>query len=193
MALTGRSGSGKTTILRLIAGLEGWESGTLNLSGKDLTRLPPEKRGIGYVFQETELFPSLDILENAAFGLRMRGFDQVERAQLVMPWLERVGLSSRAHDSIFGLSGGERQRIAFTRSLCINPALILLDEPFTALDPTLRTEMRKSILDLLSGQPVPVLLVSHDAEDALELGAKVIQLVEAHTTRSWQGESGTYP
>ncbi|OFZ79262.1 MAG: hypothetical protein A2583_01255 [Bdellovibrionales bacterium RIFOXYD1_FULL_53_11] len=168
-AVSGRSGSGKTTLLRIIAGLERFDGagdfGRIMIGGDDVTRMPPEKRGIGYVFQDQALFPSMSVLDNAAFGLRMRGMGREERESLVMPWLEKTALAGQARGGVEKLSGGERQRLAFVRALVWKPRVILLDEPFSALDAGLRAAMRAELVSLHLLWPVPLLIVTHDVED----------------------------
>jgi putative spermidine/putrescine transport system ATP-binding protein len=163
--LVGPSGSGKTSLLRLIAGLESPDSGRVRIGSRDLTALAPEKRGIGMIFQEQALFPSMSSIENAAFGLRVRGVPRAERERQARGWLERLGLGSRADAAVGTLSGGERQRVAFVRALIWKPAVLLLDEPFSALDASLRDVLRQDLLSLHREWPVPLLMVSHDAED----------------------------
>ncbi|HUP56060.1 MAG TPA: ATP-binding cassette domain-containing protein [Bdellovibrionota bacterium] len=163
--LVGPSGSGKTSLLRLIAGLESPDSGRVRVGSRDLTALAPEKRGIGMIFQEQALFPSMSSIENAAFGLRVRGVPRAERERQAREWLERLGLGSRADAAVGTLSGGERQRVAFVRALIWKPTVLLLDEPFSALDASLRDVLRQDLLSLHREWPVPLLMVSHDAED----------------------------
>jgi ABC-type Fe3+/spermidine/putrescine transport system ATPase subunit len=164
-ALVGKSGMGKTTLLRLIAGLESPDAGKVFLGGEDVTSWEPQKRRIGFVFQEAALFPSLSVLGNAIFGLLQHGVARAQAEKLGMEWLSKVGLAARAQSSIAHLSGGEAQRVAFVRALIWKPQLILLDEPFSALDSELRQEVRSELLRLHQEWPVPLLLVSHDAQD----------------------------
>jgi ABC-type Fe3+/spermidine/putrescine transport system ATPase subunit len=182
-AVVGRSGSGKTTLLRLLAGLEPCVGGRITLEGRDLTALAPEKRGLGYVFQDQALFPALDVLGNVAFGLQARGVVRSEREDRARDWLARVGLADRARDDVRVLSGGERQRVAFARALVIQPAALLLDEPFSALDGVSRGELRSRLLELHSEWPVPLLLVTHDPEDARALANVRINFSEAENGR----------
>jgi putative spermidine/putrescine transport system ATP-binding protein len=163
--LVGPSGSGKTTLLRMIAGLEALDSGRIVVGSRDLSALPAERRGIGMIFQEQALFPSMSALENASFGLRVRHVPRAERERQARAWLERLGLGARADASVGTLSGGERQRVAFVRALIWKPAVLLLDEPFSALDASLRDFLRSDLLALHREWPVPLLMVSHDAED----------------------------
>jgi ABC-type sugar transport system ATPase subunit len=168
VVLWGPSGSGKSTLLRAIAGLETpglKSSGKILLGDRDLTLLPPQARDIGFVFQDQILFPNLSVLDNAAFGLKMRGVSKEKREAEARSWLSRVGLDSRVGASVDQLSVGERQRVAFVRALVWNPKIILLDEPFSALDPGLRVSMRSELLDLHRLAQVPMILVTHDQAD----------------------------
>jgi ABC-type sulfate/molybdate transport systems ATPase subunit len=168
-ALIGKSGIGKSTLLRLIAGLEPLDQGRVWIGDEDVTGLSPQKRRIGFVFQEAALFPSLDVLGNTIFGLLQHGssdgMSQGEAEAEGLRWLDRVGLSRLAQSSVARLSGGEAQRVAFIRALIWKPRAILLDEPFSALDSELRADLRAQLLELHSHWPVPLLLVSHDAQD----------------------------
>jgi ABC-type sulfate/molybdate transport systems ATPase subunit len=177
-ALTGRSGAGKTLLLRLIAGLDSCDGGKIFLGGADITGAPAQDRRIGYVFQEQALFPSMSVLDNAVFGLRIRGVGKEQRQAEGLSWLERVGLRSLASASVTQLSGGERQRIAFVRALIWRPRLLLLDEPFTALDRSLREELGRHLLQLHELHPVPLLLVSHDQDDVAKLANVQLRLNE---------------
>jgi ABC-type Fe3+/spermidine/putrescine transport system ATPase subunit len=176
LAVLGRSGSGKTTLLRLIAGLESLapsrDQGTICLGAREITHVSPQSREIGYVFQDAALFESMSVLENAAFGLRMRGVGRSQRCETVLPWLERVGLRDRADHGVQRLSGGERQRVAFVRALVWKPRLLLLDEPFSALDHDLRQTLREELLRLHAAWPVPLIVVTHDREDVEALATR---------------------
>jgi ABC-type sugar transport system ATPase subunit len=166
--LLGKSGSGKSTLLRAIAGLDSpgpGDSGRVLAGGRDLTELPPERRGVGFVFQEQVLFPSMSVLENCVFGLRIQGVARVEREAEGLRWLERLGLGRHARSGVATLSGGERQRVAFIRALIWKPALVLLDEPFSALDSELRGVLRKDLLELHRSWPAPMVIVTHDPAD----------------------------
>lgn len=181
-ALLGRSGSGKTSLLRIIAGFENLNlpecSGKIFLDGKEITNLPPEKREIGMVFQEQILFPALNVLENASFGLKMRGVGKEERHELVLHFLEKFGMRKLAHSQVDTLSGGEKQRVAFIRAIVWKPKLILLDEPFSALDMQIRAVLRKELLELHALWPVPLILVTHDQTDVDMIATKKMSIGE---------------
>lgn len=178
-ALIGRSGSGKTTLLRMIAGLDSADSGQILLEDRDVTKVPARERGIGVVFQEPLLFPSLSVVENAVFGLKTRGTPRERILEQGLQWLDRVGLKALAHAPVQRLSGGEAQRVAFVRALIWKPRAVLLDEPFSALDPALRKVLRSELLELHRLSPVPLLLVSHDEEDLEKLATVKLTLSEA--------------
>lgn len=167
-AVLGASGSGKTTLLRLIAGLEPLQHGAIHLGERLLadarTQVPPERRRIGVVFQEAALFPHLSAAHNVAFGLRG---PRAERLACARGWLDRVGLANRADAYPHALSGGEQQRVALARALAPQPEAVLLDEPFSGLDPVLRTELRALTLAALRSAGATALFVTHDAEEAL--------------------------
>ncbi len=179
LVLWGPSGSGKSTLLRVIAGLETYgqkKHGRILLGEKDLTRLPPQSRNVGFVFQDQVLFPHLSVLENTVFGLKMRGVSKDAREAEARSWLDRVGLAKRAHSSVDVLSVGERQRVAFIRALIWKPQLILLDEPFSALDPALRATMRNELLELHRLSQAPLILVTHDQADVDTIAQVQIEL-----------------
>ncbi len=190
LVLSGPSGSGKTTMFRFLAGLpvDGVESGRVLLGTQDLTEWSPEHRGFGILFQEAVVFPALSVLENAAFGLKVRGVGPEECRQQVMPWLERCGLARHAHGSATTLSGGEKQRLSLVRALCWKPHALLLDEPFSALDPALRTEMGQWLLELHAAHPVPLVLVTHDLHEAERLGTRIVMMEnhgDLHRWKTW--------
>lgn len=172
------SGTGKTSLLRMIAGLDRPDRGQLILGGRDISNLAPPEREIGVVFQDAALFPALSVAENVAFGLRMRGVGAQDRKARALHWLEKVGLASRAEDPVTQLSGGEKQRVAFARALIWRPQLLLLDEPFSALDSALRRQLRAELLGLLAEAPVPMILVTHDREDADALATQRWTIIE---------------
>ena len=171
--LWGRSGVGKTSLLQLIAGLIPMDrdrEGQIFLGEENITTQSPQKRNMGFVFQDQALFADLSVAENAAFGLKVRGVPPSERRQIIEDWLKRVGLSGFASKKASQLSIGERQRVAFIRAVCWQPRVILLDEPFAALDGETRRILREELLALHELWPAPVLMVTHDEEEAQILG-----------------------
>ncbi len=178
LALIGESGSGKTTLLRLAAGLEEPDGGSVWLGGecvagegRDGLMVPPEKRRLGLVFQDGALFPHLKAAKNVAYGLT--GTDRAARDARVAHCLGIVGLGGKEKRYPHELSGGERQRLALARALAPSPRLLLLDEPFSHLDPALRRRLREEIRDLLKDLGQTALLVTHDPEDALAIASRV--------------------
>jgi len=178
LALLGPSGSGKTTILRLIAGFEKPDKGRVLLRGRDVCEagrcLPPEKRGIGMVFQDYALFPHLTVEGNIGFGLR--GLKRSKREDKVHEILEMVGLPEFCRRYPHELSGGQQQRIALARALAPDPLLILLDEPFSHLDPDMRTQMRGEVSSILQRAGATAILVTHDHEEAFSMASKIALL-----------------
>ena len=170
-ALLGPSGCGKTTTLRLIAGFEQPDSGQVWLEGREITRRPPEQRGIGFVFQDYALFPHLSVFENVAFGLRhLRG---KERQARVMEVLGLVGLTVFKDRKPGELSGGQQQRVALARAIAPGPKLVLLDEPFSSLDAALRQSTRDEVRTLLKQSGIGAILVTHDQEEALSFADRL--------------------
>jgi iron(III) transport system ATP-binding protein len=168
-AMLGASGSGKSTLLRLIAGLERVDAGAISIGGAPLSgpgiHVAPEARRIGMVFQDFALFPHLDAAANVAFGLTQT--DKAERRRVALAWLARVGLERRAGAFPHQLSGGEQQRVALARALAPQPRAILLDEPFSGLDPALRGELRETALTAIAEAGATAVFVTHDSDEAL--------------------------
>ena len=144
VSLLGPSGCGKTTLLRIVAGLLGLDRGTVKLDGQDITTLPPHRRDVGVVFQNYALFPHLTVAENVAFGLKARRRSADDTREAVKKFLELVHLSDFANRSVRALSGGQQQRVAVARALAVRPKLLLLDEPFSALDRKLREKIGRA-------------------------------------------------
>jgi ABC-type Fe3+/spermidine/putrescine transport system ATPase subunit len=176
LALVGASGSGKTTTLRIAAGYEQPDSGTVTLGGADITRVPPERRGFGMVFQHYALFPHMPVEENVAFGLEARRVGKSKRLERAREALANVGLQGAGSRAIQSLSGGEQQRVALARALVIEPRALLLDEPLSNLDPTLRQAMRDDLRLMLRRVGVPALFVTHDQEDAFAIADRLALL-----------------
>ena len=173
-ALLGPSGCGKTTTLRLIAGFETPDSGQLRMDGQDVAHLRPYERNVGLLFQDYALFPHMTVAENVGYGLRFRGMKAKERDGQVEAMLGLVKLSGFGSRLPAQLSGGEQQRVALARALAINPKLVLLDEPLSALDAKLRHELRTEIKEILARVGATTIIVTHDQEEALGIAERVI-------------------
>jgi putative spermidine/putrescine transport system ATP-binding protein len=173
LALLGPSGCGKTTALRALAGLEEIDSGRVIVAGRDVTGVPANKRDMGMVFQAYSLFPHLTALENVAFGLRMRRVGAGERRRRAGEALELVGLSQLADRYAGQMSGGQQQRVALARALAIRPSVLLLDEPLSALDARVRTQLREEIRRIQLEVGTTSVFVTHDQEEALAVADEV--------------------
>jgi molybdate transport system ATP-binding protein len=177
----GPSGAGKTTILQCLAGLLTPEAGSISMCGETLydsakkVAIPANMRRVGYVFQDLALFPHMTAADNIAFGIRVNG---AERARLVAKALEKFRIAPLAHHRPSEISGGERQRVALARTLVTEPRLLLLDEPFSALDEILKQEIIADIKQWLAGNNIPVLFVTHDRDEARALGDRMLLLNE---------------
>jgi sulfate transport system ATP-binding protein len=172
-ALLGPSGSGKSTLLRVIAGLEVPDSGSVVIDGHDATALAPQERGIGFVFQHYAAFKHMTVRENVAFGLRVRKRPKAEIAARVGELLGIVGLAGYADRHPSQLSGGQRQRMALARALAVEPSVLLLDEPFGALDAKVRSELRAWLRRLHDEVHVTTVLVTHDQEEAMDVADRI--------------------
>jgi sulfate/thiosulfate transport system ATP-binding protein len=173
-ALLGPSGSGKSTLLRVIAGLEGPDSGTVEINGRDATGVPPQRRGIGFVFQHYAAFKHMTVRDNVAFGLTVRKLPKAQVREKVDELLGIVGLSGYQDRYPNQLSGGQRQRMALARALAVEPRVLLLDEPFGALDAKVRTELREWLRVLHERVPVTTILVTHDQEEAMSVADRIV-------------------
>ena len=176
LVLLGASGSGKTTILRIIAGLETTDSGQIILHGKDVSELPARMRGTGVIFQSYALFPKMTVEKNVGYGLRLRGRSKKEISEAVNRLIELVHLEEHRRKYPSQLSGGQQQRVAIARALAYQPEVLLFDEPFGALDAQIRTSLRREIRLLLKEINVPSIFITHDQEEALELGDRIAVL-----------------
>ena len=173
VALLGPSGCGKTTALRIIAGLEKSDSGSVILNDRAITHTPAHTRNMGMVFQAYSLFPHLNVAENVAFGLKMRNIGKSQRAAKVDALLELVGLNKHHKRFPHQLSGGQQQRVALARALVIEPEVLLLDEPLSALDAQVRTNLREEIRRLQLSLGTTTLFVTHDQEEAMAISDRV--------------------
>jgi sulfate/thiosulfate transport system ATP-binding protein len=183
-ALLGPSGSGKSTLLRVIAGLERPDAGDVYISGREATALAPQKRGVGFVFQHYAPFTHMTVWENVAFGLKIRHRPKEEVAERVGRLLELVQLTGLGKRYPAQLSGGQRQRMALARALAPEPEVLLLDEPFGALDARVRKELREWLLRLHDEMHVTTIFVTHDQEEALELADSIVVMNHGRVEQS---------
>ena len=180
IGLLGPSGSGKTTILRMIAGLEHPDSGEIRIDGKVVNDIPASKRGIGFVFQNYALFRYMTVYDNIAFGLKIQKVDRKTIASRVMELVDLIGLRGLERRYPSQLSGGQRQRVAFARALAPNPQLLLLDEPFAAIDAKVRQELRSWLKEMISKLGVTSIFVTHDQDEAIEVADEIIITNRGH-------------
>lgn len=174
VALLGPSGSGKTTILRILAGLENPDSGEIFIDGEKMNGVPASKRGIGFVFQNYALFRYMTVFDNIAFGLEIQKLPKAQIKKRVMELIELVGLTGMEKRYPNQLSGGQRQRVAFARALAPNPNVLLLDEPFAALDAKVRGEIRSWLKDMIHKVGITSIFVTHDQDEAVEVADEII-------------------
>ncbi|MCX6400331.1 MAG: TOBE-like domain-containing protein [Propionibacteriales bacterium] len=173
-ALLGPSGGGKSTLLRIIAGLDTADSGSVEIEGVNATKLPPQKRNVGFVFQHYAVFKHMTVAKNVAFGLEIRKRPKAEVKAKVAELLELVHLSQFAHRLPSQLSGGQRRRLALARALAVEPSVLLLDEPFGALDAKVRKELRDWLRRLHDEVHVTTVFVTHDQEEAMEVADEIV-------------------
>ncbi|MFD2238964.1 ABC transporter ATP-binding protein [Aureimonas populi] len=173
ISLLGPSGCGKTTLLRIVAGLLAPDAGRIRLDGQEITRVPPHKRDVGVVFQNYALFPHLTVAENIGFGLKAKRAPRAEIEEAVKRLLSLVGLGAMADRSVRGLSGGQQQRVAVARALATGPKLMLLDEPFSALDRKLRETMQIELRRILRDVGTTAIFVTHDQDEALVMSDRI--------------------
>ena len=174
VALLGPSGSGKTTLLRMIAGLETPNAGDIYIDGQRMNDIPAAKRGIGFVFQNYALFRYMTVFDNVAFGLELQKVPKAQMKKRVMELLELTGLSGMEKRYPNQLSGGQRQRVAFARALAPNPQVLLLDEPFAAIDAKVRTELRSWLKEMVEKLGITSIFVTHDQDEAVEVADEII-------------------
>jgi ABC-type sugar transport system ATPase subunit len=176
VSVLGRSGSGKTTLLKIIAGLQAADRGDLILDGRTIGDVPPQERGIVYLYQEPLLFPHLDVWENVAFGLRLRGVRGGELERRVEEMIASLELGPHARKRPHQISGGQRQRVSFGRALIVQPALLLLDEPFGNLDAETRAGMQALFQRVAAAYRITSLFVTHDLKEAILMGNRFAHL-----------------
>lgn len=176
--LLGQSGCGKTTLLKLIAGLVMPESGVVRFGGEPVTHIPPETRGSVYLFQEALLFPFLTVGENIGFGLKMRGISKAGQCEQVSNVLEKIGLKGFEKRRPSELSGGQQQRVSLARALVLQPKVLLLDEPLSSLDASLRDEMRQLLLALHAELGMTTVMVTHDQMEAAVMGQRIGVMID---------------
>ena len=187
LAIVGHSGSGKSTILRMIAGLlPSGKNAKIHLDNKDITKLPPNKRDIGMVFQSPCLFEHLKIIDNATFALDCKGISKKQRQEIGKDWLKRFGLDSMENRLPHTLSGGEAQRVSLVRTLIAEPKVVLFDEPFSALDAPLRKKLTADLSTWQKELGFTAILVTHDIEEAKKLGDKIIVMKAGKMV--WEGK-----
>ncbi len=173
VGVLGPSGCGKTTTLRTIAGFETPTAGTVQFDGEDVTHVPPENRNVGLVFQTYALFDNMTVLENVAFGLKMRGHAKADRQARAQELLELLDIDELAHRDPTTLSGGQQQRVGLARALAIEPNILLLDEPMTGLDAQLKTRLQRELSALLADLDVTGLYVTHDQAEAMLMSDRI--------------------
>jgi ABC-type Fe3+/spermidine/putrescine transport system ATPase subunit len=176
LAILGRSGCGKTTLLKVIAGLRTPNSGNLFLNGSSILSVPPQERGIVYLYQEALLFPHLNVFENVAFGLRIRREKEATVRARTLEMLENLEMADYQHKMPPQLSGGQKQRVSFGRALIINPPLLLLDEPFGSLDAETRTLMQDLFKRVARQYRITSLFVTHDLKEAIRMGDQLARM-----------------
>lgn len=176
LSLQGPSGCGKSTLLKSIAGILPAEQGHIYLDGRDITNLPIHQRGTVIVFQDMRLFPNMNVEDNIAFPLKMQRVPKAQRLETARELLEKVQLSGYGKRRIHQLSGGQQQRVALARALAARPKLLLLDEPFSALDEELRQGMRDLVLQLHHEFSMTTILVTHDRHEAIEMADRVVSM-----------------
>lgn len=174
ITLLGPSGCGKSTLLRCIAGLEQIDYGEIYIDGKELSREGPKRRGIGMVFQSYALFPNMTVRENIGFGLKMKRLNESERRKKVDRMMELVEITDKAESHIRELSGGQQQRVALARSLAVEPKILLLDEPLSALDAKVRKNLRLQLRNIQKQLKITTVFVTHDQEEALTLSDRIL-------------------
>ncbi len=185
VALLGASGAGKSTLLKIVAGLEQADAGQVFFEQQDITQLPPEKRHFALMFQDFALFPHLNVLDNIAFGLIEQKLSKKTAREQALAMLARFNLASHAADKVTTLSGGEQQRVALARALITQPKVLLLDEPFSALDADLRQTLREEFKQQITTMGIAALMVTHDEVEARSMSHRGFRLDAGQLTAVW--------
>ncbi len=185
VAILGASGSGKSTLLKIIAGLEAQDAGQVFFNSQDLARTPTHQRGFALMFQDFALFPHLNVVDNVAFGLVEQGQPRKAARTQAAGMLEVFGLSKHARQKVWTLSGGEQQRAALARALITQPKLLLLDEPFSALDADLRSQLRQEFSQRIAATGIATVLVTHDEQEARAMAGSGWRLRGGELSRLW--------
>jgi ABC-type Fe3+/spermidine/putrescine transport system ATPase subunit len=185
VALLGASGAGKSTLLKIVAGLEEADAGQVFFDQQDITQLPPEKRHFALMFQDFALFPHLNVLDNVAFGLVEQKLSKKAAREQALAMLERFNLATHATDKVTTLSGGEQQRVALARALITQPKVLLLDEPFSALDADLRQTLREEFKQQIANSGIAALMVTHDEAEARAMAQRGFRLKSGQLTPEW--------
>ena len=173
VTMLGPSGSGKTTCLMMLAGFEPATHGEIYLGNQPINTVPPHKRGIGMVFQNFGLLPHKNVLDNAAYGLEVKGLDKRERYAIAQEMLEKVGLTGWENANQRELSGGMQQRVGLARALAVDPSILLMDEPFSGLDPLIRRQMREELAALQQEIQKTIIFITHDLDEAISVGDRI--------------------
>jgi ABC-type Fe3+/spermidine/putrescine transport system ATPase subunit len=185
VAILGASGSGKSTLLKIVAGLEPSDSGSVWVDGQDISALPPEQRHFALMFQDFALFPHLSVQDNVAFGLVEQRLPKSDARAQARAMLERFGLAAYAQARVWQLSGGEQQRVALARALITRPRVLLLDEPFSALDAALRVQLREEFRHHIANDAMAVLWVTHDEAEARAMGDQGMRMQDGGLRAEW--------
>ncbi len=185
VAILGPSGSGKSTLLKIVAGLEPVDSGAVLLDGQTITHWPPEKRHFALMFQDFALFPHLNVQDNVAFGLVEQGVRKQDAREQAQAMLQRFGMQAFGQSRVWLLSGGEQQRVALARALITRPRVLLLDEPFSALDADLRVQLREEFKAHMATAAMAVLWVTHDETEARAVGTSGLRLQRGRFEKRW--------
>ena len=185
VALLGASGAGKSTLLKIVAGLEKADAGQVFFDQQDITQLPPEKRHFALMFQDFALFPHLNVLDNVAFGLIEQRLNKKTAREQALAMLARFNLATHATDKVTTLSGGEQQRVALARALITQPRLLLLDEPFSALDAELRQSLRDEFKLHITNMGISALMETHDEAEARAMAHRGVRLSAGQLVSVW--------